>query len=111
MAHRHKSIRHKSLRRKSLRRKNRTTLKRGGVKKITDYKSKSKKTKTLNKSTNNTETPGVFYRAPDYRANMTEEQKAKIQKDIDERLKTYLENNGIKNTDSYPSVERVIRKI
>ena len=134
---RHKSLRHKSIRRKSLRHKNRTTLKRGGViekeKKITDYfKGKKPHQPIISK---NRQTPRVFNTVSDLTADMTEEQKArkptpprdcqfpdiqttmpeeqkaKIQKSIDARLAAYLYSNGFPDSNSYPPVKRVIRKI
>ena len=101
----------KSIRRKSLRHKNRTTLKRGGVKektknteKITNYfnRQKTGKSNILKPSTQ--VTPPGFNRFTNMTATMTEPDKARIQKDIDAIFEKYLTYNGIKNPNSYPSV-------
>ncbi len=105
--------RRKSIRRKSLRRNNRTTLKRGGVKgKITDY-FKGQKTgqSNIKPSIQVTQTPGVFYREPDYKAKMPLKKQEEIQQQFDNNLKNYSNKQGILNQDSYPSVNRNIRKI
>ena len=108
MAQRRKSIRHKSLRRN-----NRTTLKRGGVKentKITHY-FKPTKTGPPDKLKNNSQTPGVFYNVPNYRASMSKKQKREIETKIEKNLETYSKDNGIPIPDSYPSDNRNIRNI
>ncbi len=83
--------RRKSIRRKSLRRNNRTTLKRGGM-------DKSRKS-----------TPPGFSRF--IQTTMSKTQQEATQKEIDAKLAKYLKNNGMQNSNSYPSVERAIRKI
>ena len=128
----------KSLRRKSLRHKNRTTLKRGGViekkRKIPDYFTGKKPDQSII-SKNNIQTPRVFYKVsdltadmtekqnarkptpprdfqfPDIQATMSEEQKAKIQKEIDARIAAYLKSNRFQDSNSYPPVKRVTRNV